>query len=106
MRDTNLADGLIKWYAEHRRDLPWREPGVSAWGVLVSEVMLQQTQVARVEPAWRQWMTRWPVPSSLADEPASEAIRAWGRLGYPRRALRLHACAGVIAERHDDVVPD
>jgi A/G-specific adenine glycosylase len=101
-----LADDAIAWFDRNARDLPWRQPGTSAWGVLVSEVMLQQTPVVRVEPAWRSWMTRWPVPAALADDPPSEAIRMWGRLGYPRRAMRLHACAVAIVERHGGRVPD
>lgn len=101
-----LADAAIAWYAENARDLPWRTPETSAWGVLVSEVMLQQTPVVRVEPAWRSWMARWPRPADLAADPPSEAIRMWGRLGYPRRAMRLHACAVAIVERHDGRVPD
>jgi A/G-specific adenine glycosylase len=101
-----LADNAIAWYAANARDLPWRVPGTSAWAVLVSEVMLQQTPVVRVEPAWRSWMTRWPTPADLAADPPSEAIRMWGRLGYPRRAMRLHQCALAIVERHGGVVPD
>ncbi|WP_306203868.1 HhH-GPD family protein [Actinoplanes sp. RD1] len=101
-----LADAAIRWYEENARDLPWRVPGTSAWAVLVSEVMLQQTPVVRVEPAWRSWMTRWPTPADLAQDPPSEAIRMWGRLGYPRRAMRLHACAVAIVERHGGQVPD
>ncbi len=97
---------VVDWYASAARDLPWRQPGVDAWAVLVSEVMLQQTPVARVEPVWRQWLARWPRPSALAAEPTGEVIRAWGKLGYPRRALRLHAAATVIAAEHGDVVPD
>ncbi len=104
--DMTLADTAIRWYEENARDLPWRVPGTSAWAVLVSEVMLQQTPVVRVEPAWRSWMTRWPTPADLAQDPPSEAIRMWGRLGYPRRAMRLHACAVAILERHDGQVPD
>ena len=100
-----LADDAIAWYDQNARDLPWRQPGTSAWGVLVSEVMLQQTPVVRVEPAWRAWMTRWPTPAALAADPPSEAIRMWGRLGYPRRAMRLHACAVAMVERHDGEVP-
>ncbi len=100
-----LADDAITWYSENARDLPWRQPDTSAWGVLVSEVMLQQTPVVRVEPAWRSWMTRWPTPAALAADPPSEAIRMWGRLGYPRRAMRLHACAVAMVERHDGEVP-
>lgn len=103
---TDLAAAAIEWYGTHRRDLPWRAPGIGAWPVLVSEVMLQQTPVARVEPVWREWMARWPVPSALAAEPPAEAIRAWGRLGYPRRALRLHGCARALMERHHGEVPD
>lgn len=101
-----LADDAITWYDANARELPWRQPGTSAWGVLVSEVMLQQTPVVRVEPAWRSWMTRWPDPAALAADPPSEAIRMWGRLGYPRRAMRLHACAVAIVERHGGRVPD
>ncbi|PWJ53284.1 A/G-specific DNA-adenine glycosylase [Quadrisphaera granulorum] len=99
---------MLAWYAEHARDLPWRRPGPPekrAWPVLVSEVMLQQTPVARVEPVWRAWLHRWPEPAALAAEPAGEAVRAWGRLGYPRRALRLHAAAGAVVERHGGRVP-
>lgn len=95
----------IAWFDRNARDLPWRHPSVTAWGVLVSEVMLQQTQVSRVAPVWTAWLDRWPRPSALAAEPAGEVLRAWGKLGYPRRALRLHECAGVIAREHGDVVP-
>jgi A/G-specific adenine glycosylase len=100
-----LADNAIAWYDANARDLPWRVPGTGAWAVLVSEVMLQQTPVVRVEPAWRSWMTRWPTPAALAEDPPSEAIRMWGRLGYPRRAMRLHACAVALVERHGGEVP-
>lgn len=96
---------LTDWFAGKARDLPWREPGCSAWGVLVSEIMLQQTPVARVEPSWHEWMARWPVPSALAAATPADVLRAWGKLGYPRRALRLRDAAAVIAEQHDDVVP-
>ncbi|MGI8887767.1 MAG: A/G-specific adenine glycosylase [Nocardioidaceae bacterium] len=97
--------GLLDWYAASRRDLPWRRPGTGAWGVLVSEVMLQQTPVWRVLPAYAAWMHRWPLPAALAADPAGEAVRMWARLGYPRRALRLHATAALIDEEHDGVVP-
>jgi len=100
-----LADAAIAWFEANARDLPWRRPGTSAWGVLVSEVMLQQTPVARVAPVWTEWLARWPDPPALAAEPAGEAIRAWGRLGYPRRALRLHECATVLVERHGGALP-
>ncbi|MBL7254488.1 A/G-specific adenine glycosylase [Paractinoplanes lichenicola] len=100
-----LADDAITWFVQNARDLPWRQPDTTAWGVLVSEVMLQQTPVVRVEPHWRSWMTRWPTPADLAADPPAEAIRMWGRLGYPRRAMRLHACAVAMVERHDGQVP-
>lgn len=100
-----LPDLVLAWYRAHARDLPWRRPGTTPWGVLVSEFMLQQTPVARVEPIWLDWMARWPTPSSFAAASRADVLRAWGRLGYPRRALRLHDSAAVIAERHGDVVP-
>jgi len=93
------------WYAVHARDLPWRRPGTTAWGVLVSEVMLQQTPVSRVEPRWREWMARWPIPADLAAAPTAEVLRAWDRLGYPRRALRLREAARAISTEHAGVVP-
>ncbi|OBI34399.1 A/G-specific adenine glycosylase [Mycobacterium sp. E2238] len=97
---------LLDWYERSRRDLPWREPGVSAWQILVSEFMLQQTPVSRVLPIWSDWVRRWPTPSAPAAASAADVLRAWGKLGYPRRAKRLHECATVIAREHDDVVPD
>jgi A/G-specific adenine glycosylase len=101
-----LRPRVLDWYDEHARDLPWRGPSASPWAVLVSEVMLQQTPVSRVLPAYERWLERWPTPGDLAAEPAGEAVRAWGRLGYPRRALRLHATAVAIEERYDGRVPD
>ncbi|WP_096291402.1 A/G-specific adenine glycosylase [Mycobacterium ahvazicum] len=100
------ADELLGWYERSRRDLPWREPGVDAWQILVSEFMLQQTPVARVLPIWTDWVRRWPTPSATAAASAADVLRAWGKLGYPRRAKRLHECAIVIARDHGDVVPD
>jgi A/G-specific adenine glycosylase len=99
------AYALTDWFAEQARDLPWRAPGCTAWGVLVSEIMLQQTPVARVEPSWLDWMARWPKPSDLAAATQADVLRAWGKLGYPRRALRLREAATVIARDHDDIVP-
>jgi A/G-specific adenine glycosylase len=104
-RPVHLPDLVSRWYRVNARDLPWRRPGTTPWGVLVSEFMLQQTPVARVEPIWREWMERWPRPSDLAAAPRADVLRAWGRLGYPRRALRLHEAAQAVAERHGDVVP-
>ena len=98
-------DRILDFYHRHARDLPWRSPDATPWAVLVSEVMLQQTPVGRVLPVYRHWRSRWPGPADLAAEPAGEAIRAWGRLGYPRRALRLHAAAVAIAADHGGNVP-
>ncbi|MDF8264692.1 A/G-specific adenine glycosylase [Luteipulveratus sp. YIM 133296] len=105
MSPLPLHRAVLDWYAEAQRDLPWRRPECSPWGVFVSEVMLQQTPVVRVLPVWQEWMHRWPTPAALAAEPSGEAVRAWGRLGYPRRALRLHAAATAMAERHGGDVP-
>ena len=92
------------WFIANARDLPWRRAECSAWGVMVSEFMLQQTPVKRVLPVWEEWMRRWPTPKDLAAEESAEAVRAWGRLGYPRRAQRLHAAAqAIVLEHHGDV---
>ncbi|MFG2194774.1 A/G-specific adenine glycosylase [Streptomyces sp. NPDC048639] len=100
-----LHTPVIDWFRAHARDLPWRRPEAGAWGVMVSEFMLQQTPVNRVLPVYEHWLSRWPRPADLAKEPPGEAVRAWGRLGYPRRALRLHAAASAITERHGGEVP-
>jgi A/G-specific adenine glycosylase len=102
---SDLHAPVLRWYDDHARELPWRGPDASAWSVMVSEFMLQQTPVARVLPVHEVWLRRWPTPADLAAETTGEAVRAWGRLGYPRRALRLHAAATVIAEQHDNQVP-
>jgi A/G-specific adenine glycosylase len=105
MPSSPLHEPLLAWYAAHARDLPWRRPGRTPWGVLVSEVMLQQTPVDRVVPAWAAWLERWPTPAALAADSPGEAVRMWARLGYPRRALRLHAAAGACVERFAGEVP-
>ncbi len=96
---------LLAWFDQAERDLPWRHPSVSAWQILVSEFMLQQTPVNRVEPIWRDWIARWPTPSATAAAGSADVLRAWGKLGYPRRAKRLHECAVAITADHEDVVP-
>lgn len=101
----DLHRRLLDWFAVEARDLPWRRD-TSGWSVLVSEVMLQQTPVSRVLPVYEAWMRRWPTPAALAADSPGDAVRAWGRLGYPRRALRLHAAAVAITERHGGEVPD
>lgn len=102
---SELHEPVLAWYDENARDLPWREPSATPWSVMVSEFMLQQTPVARVLPVHQAWLERWPAPADLAAEPSGEAVRAWGRLGYPRRALRLHAAATAIVAEHDGAVP-
>jgi A/G-specific adenine glycosylase len=99
------ADLLIDFFDRHGRDLPWRRADASPWAVLVSEVMLQQTPVVRVLPVYERWLQRWPTPADLAADSPAAAIRAWERLGYPRRALRLHAAATAITVEHDGLVP-
>lgn len=104
-RTGPIIEAVVSWFDTNARDLPWREPNCSPWGVMVSEFMLQQTPVTRVLDPWRRWLDRWPTPEALALDPVGEAIREWGRLGYPRRALRLHAAATAIADFHDGHVP-
>lgn len=98
-------DALATWYRQSARDLPWRRPEFDAWGTLVSEIMLQQTQAARVAVEIDHWLERWPTPADLADAPTHEVLRQWGTLGYPRRALRLQDTARAIVERHGGEVP-
>jgi A/G-specific adenine glycosylase len=100
-----VGERIADWYAAGHRDLPWRHPDYPAWGILISEFMLQQTPVARVLPRLAEWLARWPTPADLAAVPPGEAVRAWDRLGYPRRALNLHGAAVAIAERHGNRVP-
>lgn len=98
-----MQDEIITWFDTNARDLPWRKS--NPWGVMVSEFMLQQTPVHRVLPMWEQWMERWPTPNDLALAKKSDAISAWGRLGYPRRAIRLHESAQIIVRDFDGLVP-
>ena len=100
-----ISATLNAWFVANARDLPWRRDGFGAWGILVSEFMLQQTPVNRVIPRLQDWLARWPTPADLAAVPPSEAVRAWSSLGYPRRALWLHAAAVQITEQHGGVVP-
>jgi A/G-specific adenine glycosylase len=104
MTDDYVAP-IVSWYAASARDLPWRRPGTSPWAILVSEVMLQQTPVARVVPAHAAWMARWPTPAALAGATAADAVRQWDRLGYPRRALWLHGIARALVSEHGGAVP-
>lgn len=105
MTSDALVLRTVAWFDDHARDLPWRRADCTPWGVLVSEIMLQQTPVVRVEPRWRAWMERWPTPADLAVAPTGDLLRAWGGLGYPRRALRLQECARVVVAAHDGILP-
>lgn len=96
---------LTLWWHANARDLPWRFGRTTPWGVLVSEVMSQQTQMSRVVPYWTAWMRHWPDPEALAAASTAEVITAWGRLGYPRRALRLQECAREVATRYGNRLP-
>jgi A/G-specific adenine glycosylase len=97
---------VLNWYAEHARDLPWRRPDATPWAIMVSEFMLQQTPVERVRQPWQAWLERWPTAASLAAAAPGDAVRAWGRLGYPRRALRLHQAAQMITNEFRGQVPE
>lgn len=101
---NSLEKPITQWFAKNKRDLPWR--ATTPWGVMVSEFMLQQTPVARVLPKWIEWMERWPTPAELANATPAQVITAWGRLGYPRRALRLHESAKIIARDFNNEVPE
>ena len=99
-----LEKEIIAWFKKNQRDLPWRKS--DAWGVMVSEFMLQQTPVNRVLPIYETWMKRWPTAAALAQATPADVIKAWGRLGYPRRALRLHECAKEITSSHNGTIPN
>jgi len=101
---NQLEKPIVSWFKKNKRNLPWRN--TTPWGVMVSEYMLQQTPVNRVLPKWDEWMKRWPTPKDLAKATPAQVITAWGRLGYPRRALRLHAAAQIIAEDFNNQVPE
>jgi A/G-specific adenine glycosylase len=101
---SSLHQPVFAWYKKNKRELPWRK--TDAWGVLVSEIMLQQTPVARVLPIYIDWMKRWPTPAALAAATPAQVITAWGRLGYPRRALRLHECAKMISTQYKGKIPN
>jgi A/G-specific adenine glycosylase len=104
-RPKVIVRRIVSWYGEHARDLPWRRPDATPWAIMVSEYMLQQTPVERVQGPWQAWMQRWPTPAALAIASPGEAVRAWGRLGYPRRALRLHQAAQMITDDFGGQVP-
>jgi A/G-specific adenine glycosylase len=102
---TDWRRALLDWAAETRRDLPWRHTR-DPWAILVSETMLQQTQVARVVPKYAAFLDRFPTPSSCAAAPLGEVLVLWAGLGYNRRAAQLHGAAVAVVERHGGVIPD
>jgi A/G-specific adenine glycosylase len=102
---TPLQRSVSAWAPQGWRELPWRRTR-DPWAVLVSELMLQQTQAARVAPKWQAFMARWPTPPSCAAAPSSEVVRAWAGLGYNRRALNLHRCAVTVTSAHGGELPD
>src|SRR3954466_7637879 len=93
---AEATNAVLAWYAQNGRDLPWRHTH-DPYAILVSEVMLQQTQVARVVPRWEAWLERWPDAAALAAAPVAEVLAAWVGLGYNRRALRLREACAVVA---------
>jgi A/G-specific adenine glycosylase len=93
-----VREALLAWYETNARDLPWRRTR-DPYAILVSEVMLQQTQVERVIPRYLRWLARWPSAAALAAASAGDVIREWQGLGYNRRALNLHHAARLVAER-------
>jgi len=109
VRDRRLAAGLLAWFEKAARDLPWRaragDQRPDAYRVLVSEIMLQQTQAARVAERFERFMSRFPTPAALAEADEQDVLAEWSGLGYYRRARLLHAAAGVIVERHGGAVP-
>jgi A/G-specific adenine glycosylase len=90
-----VQQALLTWFAEHGRDLPWRKTR-DPYSVLVSEVMLQQTQAGRVVPRYLRWLERWPTAEALAGTPTADVIREWQGLGYNRRAVNLHRAAQAV----------
>ncbi len=91
-----MEEHLLEWFRENGRDLPWRRTR-DPYAVLVSEVMLQQTQVERVIPRYLRWLERWPTPAALAAATPADVIREWQGLGYNRRAVSLHRAARTVA---------
>lgn len=100
-----VHERVVDWFHTAKRDLPWRRSDCSAWGIFVSEIMLQQTPVNRVLPRWEEWLHRWPTPADCAAAPTADLLTVWDRLGYPRRALRLQQAAAAMVTEHDGAVP-
>lgn len=103
-RIAEIQELVLTWYAEHQRQLPWRQTS-DPYKILVSEIMLQQTQVSRVIPKYDEFLAQFPTPERLATASTAQVIRAWKGLGYNRRALNLQRAARSITERHGGTVP-
>lgn len=100
-----MQQALLNWSARTRRDLPWRHTR-DPWAILVSEVMLQQTQVPRVVPKYQAFLERFPSAAACAASPLADVVRQWAGLGYNRRAVKLHGAAVAVVERHGGAFPD
>jgi A/G-specific adenine glycosylase len=103
--DGDRGSALLSWFEARARDLPWRRTR-DPWAVLVAELMLQQTQVARVVPRYEAFLDRWPTPAACAASSVGEVVEAWAGLGYNRRAVNLHRCAAVVVAEHDGRLPE
>jgi A/G-specific adenine glycosylase len=104
VNQADRAAALLAWFGDHARDLPWRRTR-DPWWVLVAEVMLQQTQVARVLPRYEAFVARWPTPAACAASPLAAVVEAWDGLGYNRRAVNLHRCAVAVTTDHGGTLP-
>src|SRR5215210_1570192 len=103
-RLARIQDGLLGWFKEHARDLPWRRTR-DPYAILVSEVMLQQTQVDRVLPYYARFLERFPTAQALAEAPVAEVIKLWAGLGYNRRAVNLQRAAHVVVSAYAGEFP-
>ena len=101
---SDLQEALLEWSTAALRDLPWRRTR-DPWAVVVSEFMLQQTQVARVAPRYDAFLAEFPTPTACAATPLANVVRAWAGLGYNRRAVDLHRLAVAVVARHEGVLP-
>jgi A/G-specific adenine glycosylase len=103
-RMETVQDKILTFYEQNGRDLPWRNT-TDSYRILVSEIMLQQTQVTRVVPKYEEWMDRWPTPEDLAEAPLQDVLGLWKGLGYNNRAKRLRNSAQKIVDEYDGQVP-
>ncbi len=104
-KHIEFSKNILHWYSLHKRDLPWRKEGIDPYKVVVSEIMLQQTQVPRVIEKFKEFLEKFPTIQDLARASNAEVIQAWSGMGYNRRALLLHQFARKIVENYDGVIP-